>query len=465
MNMSTEYRVSIISETEHGRVLKSRFSNECIEFHHFLPNAVKLKEVEKISSDLILLQADAPSGNPMRILESLQTIESFKEIIAFGKQAPVELIVKSIRLGAKDFVDCSSGADELVKLIKSRFQPRNSENRSGRDLSQARKNTRLLGDSLPIQNVHKFVDRVARHKSVTVLILGETGTGKQVVAREIHDASQVSSKGDFVEINCTALPENLFESELFGHEKGAFTDAKARKIGLFEASSNGTLFLDEIGHMALNLQAKLLKAIEEKRVRRLGGTSDINVKTRVVAGTNVNLQEAVNEGGFRQDLYYRLNVLSISLPPLREREGDVRLLAEHFLGGYRKEYDIPVFGFSKDALNVLENYRWPGNVRELKHAIERAVLLSESETLDEQAILNSLRSQNQESVARGGKPSPGNNRVIPIPKTGISLKKGEEQLIDEILKITKWNKTRAAEILGISRPRLNRKIDEYRLST
>jgi two-component system response regulator AtoC len=314
-----------------------------------------------------------------------------------------------------------------------------------------------------------MIGKLAKLKGVTVLILGETGTGKEVVARAIHNASTTfSHEGNFVEVNCTAIPANLLEAELFGYEKGAFTDAKARKPGLFELAEGGSLFLDEIGDMSLNLQGKLLKAIEEKKFRRLGGLADIKVNTRIITGTNANLKQAVAAGQFRQDLYYRLNVINIELPPLRNRGEDILLLAGFFLRQYCQTYEAAA-EFTDGARETLLHYPWPGNVRELKHVIERAVLLSENGEIGVADLRSALGldrrtrtvprphlqlNQNGEEAA---------SIYIDIPAEGMSLKDGEHRLIEEVLKLTKWNRTKAAEILGISRPRLKRKIDEYQI--
>ncbi len=314
-----------------------------------------------------------------------------------------------------------------------------------------------------MQNVIALIKKVVERRWVTVLIRGETGTGKEVAARAIHYGSVAGSKlGSFVEVNCTAIPENLLEAELFGHEKGAFTDAKFSKKGLFEMAEGGTLFLDEIGDMSMLLQAKLLKAIEEKRFRRLGATASIEVKTRIMAGTNADLENRVHAGGFRRDLYYRLNVINILLPPLRQRGDDVLILARHFLAKYAAEYDTTPRKLSPGAEAVLMGYDWPGNVRELQHTIERAVVMGEDAEIDAQEIYQALGVEVRPQFAKPD--SKSWNRLIEIPPEGLSLKEGESHLIQEVLRLTKGNKSRASQILGISRPRLGRKLEEYQIN-
>ncbi|MEN9723057.1 MAG: hypothetical protein RJB38_1043, partial [Pseudomonadota bacterium] len=232
---------------------------------------------------------------------------------------------------------------------------------------------RILGKSKPVDQLRKMIERVAPTKS-SVLIIGESGTGKELVARELHELSELKGK-PFVPVNCGAIPETLIESELFGHKRGSFTGAVADKPGLFETAHGGTLFLDEIGEIPLQMQVKLLRALQERVIRRVGGNDDIKIDVRIVAATNRNLENAVKAGTFREDLYYRLNVILLETPPLRDRKGDVRLLAEAFLKKFCKKFSKELEGFEEQALLALESYRWPGNVRELENAIERAVAL------------------------------------------------------------------------------------------
>jgi transcriptional regulator with PAS, ATPase and Fis domain len=306
-----------------------------------------------------------------------------------------------------------------------------------------------------MKKVFETVKKAASTGSSTVLLQGETGVGKELLAREVHDLGSTAD-GPFVEVNCSAFPENLLESELFGYEKGAFTDAKKPKRGLMEMANGGTLFLDEIGEMSLGLQSKLLRALEGKRFRRLGGTTDIHVDTRIVAATNRDLRSLVEQQKFREDLYYRLDVIRIMIPPLRERPEDVPPLVEYFVGNFNRELSKTVKGATDEAMGLLMAYRWPGNVRELKNVLERAILLeSEEWILPEHLpveIVGSAGSGVQVLEAR----LHGEGGVT-------TLAQAERVAIEMALAHAGGNKTRAAEALGISRQTLRTKLKEYRI--
>jgi transcriptional regulator with GAF, ATPase, and Fis domain len=312
-----------------------------------------------------------------------------------------------------------------------------------------------------LQQVLAMVAKIIQRQWITVLVRGETGTGKELIARTIHYNSSTQTQ-PFVEINCSTIPEPLLEAELFGYEKGAFTDAKSRKKGLFELAENGTLFLDEIGEISLAVQVKLLKAIEEKTIRRLGGTEDIQIKTRIIAATNRDLQAAMQENLFRQDLYYRLNVLTLQLPPLRERGDDVLVLARHFLSRFAEEYGSALTGFTSEAEALLKSYHWPGNVRELKHTLERVVLLAGGNIATDKAIAEAIESDTPMLLAKSRDLT---NVTIEIPPAGISLDEAQKQLIEKVFEQTGWHKRRTCKALKISRPRLDRIIKKYGLHT
>ena len=317
----------------------------------------------------------------------------------------------------------------------------------------------IIGESSAIRDLIGLMERIIQNQEISVLICGETGTGKEIVARAIHDNS---ATGDelFVEVNCAAIPEHLLESELFGYEKGAYTGAERTKRGLFELADGGTLLLDEIGYMSLGLQAKLLKAIEEKTFRRLGGEREVQVKVRIVASTNIDLAAAMLESKFREDLFYRLNEIQLVLPPLREREDDVILLAETFLEEFDRQYTLGKRVLSETSKELLRQYHWPGNVRELRNAVKRAMIMHDAEILVPEMIPVSIRSTN--SLAAHA--SNSNQLVIDIPDDGVSFEEVEKQVIDHTLNLTGWNKNRAARMLKISRPRLLRKIEKYGLN-
>jgi transcriptional regulator with PAS, ATPase and Fis domain len=315
----------------------------------------------------------------------------------------------------------------------------------------------IIGESASIKQVLSMLERVVQHPEVSILVCGETGTGKEVVARTIH---QNSANRDqlFVEMNCAGIPEQLLESELFGYERGAFTGADHTKKGLLELANKGTLLLDEIGHMSMRLQAKLLKAIEEKSFRRLGGEKEIQVQVRIVACTNVDLEAAIAAAEFRQDLYYRLNEIQIDLPPLRDRDEDVLLLAGRFIDEFAVQYGLSTKRLSPKTKELLRRYRWPGNVRELRNAIKRAMIICDADVLEPDAIPISVRSSNTlENEVEGRK------LVIPIPPEGIAIDEVESTVINYMLREMGWNKNQTARVLRISYPRLLRKISKYGL--
>jgi len=318
----------------------------------------------------------------------------------------------------------------------------------------------IIAESPQMREVMNFVRRVAASEATTILIEGENGTGKDLIAKAIHYHSLRQAE-PFIAINCAAIPETLLESELFGYEKGAFTDARAQKRGLFELADKGTLFLDEIGEMPLMLQAKLLRVLEEQCFRRLGGLKDIRVDLRVIAATNKNLRDAVQEGAFRQDLYFRLNVIHITIPPLRERREDILPLARHFIQHYNRKFKREIIGLSPEAEQLLLAYDWPGNVRELRNAIERAMILEESSVIRPSSLPSSITkfSSNQVRIT-----VPKLSMVEPAgSEFTMSLEEHEKQLILKALEQTGWNQTRAAKLLQITRDTLRYKMKKFNL--
>jgi transcriptional regulator with PAS, ATPase and Fis domain len=316
----------------------------------------------------------------------------------------------------------------------------------------------IIGESPVVRQVKQVMERVIQNREVSVLLCGETGTGKEIVARAIHDNSSTGNEL-FVEVNCAAIPEHLLESELFGYEKGAYTGAERTKRGLFELADGGTLLLDEIGYMSLGLQAKLLKAIEEKTFRRLGGEKEVQVKVRIIASSNIDLSAAMSESKFREDLFYRLNEIQITLPPLRDRGDDVLVLAEAFIEEFAQQYGLGIRTLSDTSEELLRQYHWPGNVRELRNAVKRAMIMNDAEVLRPEMIPVSIRSTN--SLATHMFDS--RQLVIDIPEDGVSFEEVEEQVIAHTLRRTEWNRNLAARMLKISRPRLLRKIEKYGL--
>jgi two-component system response regulator HydG len=367
-------------------------------------------------------------------------------ITAYGT---VEAAVEAMKEGAYDFITKPLKRHAIVKVVRQALERYSlvAENRALKarlaEFSAGGRRA-IIGQSPAFRAVMDTLLQAAP-STATVLLLGESGTGKELFARALHESSSRAC-GAFVPINCAAIPETILESELFGYERGAFTGAIARKEGRFERASGGTLFLDEVGEMSPSVQVKLLRVLQEGEIERLGGNGPIKVDVRIVAGTNKDLRKLVDEGRFRDDLYYRLNVVQISLPSLRERREDIPLLADHFLRMYAGKNQKPMAGFSHAALDRLEGYAWPGNVRELENAVERAVVLSRSSTIE----LDDL----PESV-RGG--PLGSDRHILIP-VGTPMEEIELKVIHETLRHTKGDKTLAAKLLGIAARTIYRKL-------
>jgi DNA-binding NtrC family response regulator len=370
-------------------------------------------------------------------------------VAAVGAAPAHHVATAAVRAGADEYFVLPADYDILGSWLRERAERlRALHDRSSFVAAERRKYRfdEILGESEALQQALERVARVIPHPGVTVLITGETGTGKELVARAIH-YNGPRRDAPFVDVNCAAIPDLLLESELFGHEKGAFTSATATKPGLFELANGGTIFLDEIGHLPLTLQGKLLRALEERTVRRVGGTRSIAVDVRVVAATHVNLAASVRRGEFREDLYYRLEVMSIELPPLRARRGDILPLARHFLARFAEQYGLPNPRLSKSAEQALLERAWPGNVRELRNAVERAVLLASAEELGPEAF-PLPRAATDEDGAAGTLPFPATIREIARAATV------------EMVKLCGGNKSDAARRLGISRARLLRTLDQ-----
>jgi DNA-binding NtrC family response regulator len=437
-------------------------------------------EVIFLEESILFPKGKSSEGEGRRFLRLLKE-KNRKVRIAITSDVPsYETAVLVVKWGAEDYFVLPKDTDRLCKFVESSFQ--SWRKRGSSDSRKRWTFDSIIGESDAIKRVIEMGRRVAESDVSPILIRGETGSGKELIARAIHYSGPKANQ-PFVEINMTAIPETLLEAELFGHEKGAFTDAKHQKKGMFEVANGGTLFLDEIGHLSLGLQMKLLKVVEDKVFRRLGGTKDIEVNLRIIAATNANLEVAMRRDAFRKDLYFRLNTVSINLPPLRERGMDVILLVRHFLGSLKQGVGSQLDRLSPDMEKSLLQYTWPGNVRELKNGVERAALLgSESLILPQEASLKNLlseeggegsliipRKEGSESTEstlyyseEGGNGEDGHSLMI--PKEGITFEEMERRLIEEILNITHWNKSEASRLLKISRPRLLRKIEKYHIT-
>jgi two-component system response regulator AtoC len=334
--------------------------------------------------DAAILDYKLPDGDGISVLKQLRQMDPDLPVVMLTAHTEVEVVVEAIKAGASDYVAKPFEVHDVALRLARALEATNAQRELRRlreEVSRPFSFASMIGESEKMQQVKTLAGKVAGSPGSTVLITGESGTGKDLVAKVIHYGSSRAAR-PFLNVTCSALPDTLLESELFGHERGAFTDARQQKRGLFEQADQGTLFLDEIGEMAPALQAKLLRFLEEKAFRRLGSTSDIKVDVRVIAATNRDLEQAVRNGKFRDDLYYRLNVLRIAMPPLRDRERDVVLLAQHYVTVFSREFKKPVRSLSAAAQQALLAYSWPGNVRELRNMVERAVLLAEDPVLE-----------------------------------------------------------------------------------
>jgi two-component system response regulator AtoC len=409
------------------------------------------------SPDLVLLDNRLPEMTGLELLEKLNVQERGLMVIMITAYGLVETAVKAMKLGAYDYISKPFNLEEITFVIRKALEA-GSLRRQVKQL-QGKIDT-IIGETEKMNRVKELILRIAKSDATTVLVQGESGTGKELVAKAIHFGSARADK-PFMAINCAALPVTLLETELMGHEKGAFTDAKAVKKGLFELADAGTLFLDEIGDMDLSMQAKLLRVLEEKSFRRVGGVKDIKVDVRVISATNQDLSTAMTAGKFRRDLFYRLQVVPINLPPLRERGRDVLSLARHFMEHFNRECHKSVQGFSKETETILLSYGWPGNVRELKNVIERAMIFEvENEILPEHLPQELVDAKAMTAQLTG---APISLDCLVIPETGISIEDVEHALVKKALEMADDNQTRAAQLLRMPRDAFRRRMKRFGL--
>lgn len=406
--------------------------------------------------DIVLLDMRLPDGNGLELLSDFTA--NAIPVIVMTAYGDISDAVNAMKQGATDYLKKPVDLEELLLMVEKTQQT--SELKSRIDHSRERdslivEGVELLGQSAPMRSVREQIEQISRLSEVsgtippTILITGETGTGKDVAARLLHQLGQ-SAKRPFVQVDCASLPAELIESELFGHEKGAFTSAQGARCGLIEAAEDGTLFLDEVGELPLTLQAKLLNVLERRVVRRLGSTKERPVPARFVAATNRDLQQMVLQGRFRADLFYRLHVLSITMPPLRERGQDLLLLGRHFLAQTERRYGLAARLFSPGAIAAIESYAWPGNVRELKHLVSRAVLLSKGPTIDAADLAI--------TTAGDSKAMPGSHTM-----DGLTIGAAERLLMEEALSAANSNVSQAARKLGLSRMAMRYRMEKHGL--
>ncbi len=453
-------RVLVVDDEENMvHVLTKLLAHEGYEVKGVLSGTEALACIKDGAYDLVLCDLKLPGADGMEVLAGIRETLPEAVVIIITAYGTIPSAIEAMRAGAYDYVTKPFRAHEILAVIEKGLE----RIRLRREVEYLRKVVAqrfgfggLVGKSKPMQEVYTQIEKVAAARG-TVLIQGESGTGKELVAKAIHYASPRKS-GPFVVIDCGAIPEQLQESELFGHVKGAFTGAIATRRGLFEEADRGTVFLDDVTELPLGLQAKLLRALQEGEIRRVGDSRMIRVDVRVIAATNRNLEEEVGHGTFREDLYYRLNVFLIRLPPVRDRREDIPLLAEHFLARIAEEGNGKPKRLSSDALRLLVSYPWPGNVRELQHVLERAALLSEGELISERDLPPQLvRPPEELTVALP-------EDALAIPETTARVvREVERELIQRALARTANNRTEAARLLGLSRRALVYKLKEYGL--
>ena len=407
-----------------------------------------LERVQAGGVDLIVTDLKMPGLTGLELLRAAKAIMPDVDVILLTAFGTVEEAVKAMKDGAYDFLTKPFRREQLIKLIDKALERRDliEQNRAlKKQLEDLRAKGQMIGASPSWRRMLTLVEQTA-DSSATILIQGESGTGKELVARTIHERS-ARRNGPFVAVNCAALPETLLESELFGYEKGAFTGAAARKEGRFELANGGTLFLDEVGDLSLVTQPKILRVLQEGEFERLGGTRTLQVDVRIVAATNQDVAEMVKEKRFREDLYYRLNVITIRVPPLREHPEDIRVLAQHYLRVYGAKNGRKLEGFTGEAIDRLEAYAWPGNVRELENLIERSVLLARKDRIDAEDLPEEVM----------GVKRPPRDAILEL--IGTPLADIEQRLLVETLRITGGNKTQAAKLLGIDVRTVARKLE------
>jgi DNA-binding NtrC family response regulator len=442
-----------------AQMLKDALESEGYEVISAKTGTEGLKYLRESGIDLVLTDLKLPEKDGIEILRTSKEENHLIPVIVMTAFGSVETAVQAMKEGAFDFITKPFDIDHLRMLIKRALETQRlfTENILLREeLASKLGLPKIVGKSAGITEVAQLVQKVALTKT-TVLLLGESGTGKELFARAIHNLSHRRDY-PFVPINCAAIPKNLLESELFGHEKGSFTGADAKKLGKFELADRGTIFLDEVGDMDLTLQSKLLRAIQESEIERIGGVKTVKVDVRIVAASNRDLEKAVEDKGFREDLYYRLNVFPIQIPPLRERREDIPLLVEYFISRYCLELKTTQKDISKDALNILMNYRWKGNVRELENTLERAIILCDGNIITPEHIVVTQR------------PAPDSTEQWQLegPLEDVAkraLKIVETQRIAEALRKTRGNKSKAAEMLRVSYKTLLTKIKEYSIES
>ncbi len=447
-------KILIIDDEESMRhMLSLILKKEGYEVYAASGGQEALDIISQHSFDFILSDIIMPEMDGLALLQALKERKVEATIMMMSAYGTINTAIEAMKRGAYDYISKPFRPDEVLMALRKaeeRELLRQENIRLRQEVLREYSFGNIIGKSPRMLQIFELIKKIADYKT-SVLLIGESGTGKELVARCLHYNS-ARSKGAFVAVNCGAIPETLLESELFGHEKGAFTDAKKEKRGSFEIAHEGTLFLDEVGELSPSAQVKLLRALQEGEIKRLGSERSLKVDVRIIAATIKDLSKEVTGGQFREDLFYRLNVLQINLPPLRERKEDIPILVEHFIQKYNERHKLNIEGIGEEALAFLLDYSWPGNVRELENIIERAMILSQGRKIMAENLPAEIKSSEK-------------NRIKKLIEEEISIKKAtrllEEELIRKALQMTSGNRTQAAKILEISHPALLSKIKEY----
>ena len=457
--MTSPPRILIVEDEELIRLsLRERLEEEGHQVAEAGSVAEGWAQFRRFEPDLALLDLKLPDGNGLQLLKRIMDEVPRTVCLMMTAHGTVETAVEALTAGAQTYLtkplDLEDVVAHVAKGLETTALRREVESLRKEQAAQT-SGLVVVSESPAMKDVLETIRKVNEADAPTLLLLGESGVGKDLVAKAIRSTSH-RAKQPFQNITCTAIPDNLLESELFGHEKGAFTDAKQRKQGLFELANGGTVFLDEIGDMSVPLQAKMLRFLEDRTFRRVGGTQDIRVDVRVIAATNRDLEEAVRQEQFRQDLYYRISVIPISIPPLRSRREDIGPLADLFAERYAREFKRPARPISTEAKAALENHDWPGNVRELRNVVERAMILGEGSEI---RIPDLPREIQTEEGACGRR----NNGSYELPEAGIIFEELEKDLVIQALARTRQNQTRAARLLGMTRDQIRYRIEKFKL--
>jgi DNA-binding NtrC family response regulator len=442
--------------------LKEALESEGYNVNAFGNGRDFLKFFNEKGGDIVLLDVRLPDSNGLDLLLEVTRLDPDAIVVIMTAFGDVEVAVSAMKRGAFDYISKPYSLDEVSLMIKKIVQANLLKSQLHHYQERLENQfSRILGENQKMKQLREHIQMAAKTDRTTVLIRGESGTGKELVARQIHFQSGRADK-PFIDVNAAAVSSTLLESELFGHEKGAFTDAQKQKKGLFELANGGTLFLDEIGELDPSLQVKLLRVLQERKFRRVGGTNDIHVDVRIISATNANLEEAIEDGRLRQDLFYRLNVFTIGIPPLRDRRDDILLLAKYFLEEFRKEFSKEISGFREDTCKILESYNYPGNVRELRNIVERASLLETSSQIRPSSLPEELKKAAELDCVSY---DPAEKKPWQMPNFNFKqyIDSVEKQIVQEVMSEADGKKSKAAKMLGLTRFALRHQLKKHEL--